>query len=80
MVSGPAAPGSLPSPELASPELVMPASMMREQFHAMGTTITLLLPEEQAETGSGLVRALFTEWEQTLSRFLSESELSQLNS
>ena len=50
MASGPAAPGSLPSPELASPEFAVPAGMTHEQFHAMGTTITLLLPEEQAET------------------------------
>ena len=45
----------------------------------MGTTISLLLPENQAELGLQLVRALFTEWEQTLSRFLPDSELSQLN-
>ena len=79
MVSDPAAPGSLPPAALVSPELVMPAGMVHEQFHAMGTTVTLLLPEEQAGTGSRLVRALFTEWEQTLSRFLPESELSQIN-
>jgi thiamine biosynthesis lipoprotein len=45
----------------------------------MGTTISLLLPEDQAEQGLQIVRALFNEWEQTLSRFLPESELSQLN-
>lgn len=45
----------------------------------MGTTISLLLPESQAELGAQIVRTLFTEWEQTLSRFLPESELSQLN-
>lgn len=45
----------------------------------MGTTISLLLREQQAERGSALVRELFEEWEQTLSRFLPESELSQLN-
>ena len=45
----------------------------------MGTTISLLLPENQAELGVQIVRTLFTEWEQTLSRFLPESELSRLN-
>ena len=45
----------------------------------MGTTISLLLPENQAEMGAKIVRTLFSEWEQTLSRFLPQSELSQLN-
>ena len=45
----------------------------------MGTTISMLLPESRAEIGAQIVRALFSEWEQTLSRFLPESELSQLN-
>ncbi|MDQ6661508.1 MAG: FAD:protein FMN transferase [Chloroflexota bacterium] len=45
----------------------------------MGTTVSMLFPEQQAELGMQLVRTLFTEWEQTLSRFLPESELSQLN-
>ena len=45
----------------------------------MGTTISILLPESQAELGARIVRALFSEWEQTLSRFLPESELSRLN-
>ncbi len=45
----------------------------------MGTTISMLLPESQVEMGMQIVRDLFSEWEQTLSRFLPESELSQLN-
>lgn len=45
----------------------------------MGTTISLLLPTRQVLQGSQLVRELFAEWEQTLSRFLPESELSRLN-
>jgi thiamine biosynthesis lipoprotein len=57
----------------------MPAGLRHDEFSAMGTTISLLLPESQAEQGSQSVRALFEEWEQTLSRFLPESELSQLN-
>jgi FAD:protein FMN transferase len=53
--------------------------MRREEFRAMGTTISLLLPESQAEKGAQIVRTLFSDWEQTLSRFLPESELSRLN-
>jgi len=53
--------------------------MRREEFRAMGTTISMLLPESQVEMGAQIVRTLFSEWEQTLSRFLPESELSQLN-
>jgi len=45
----------------------------------MGTTISMLLPEDQGELGMQIVHTLFTEWEQTLSRFLPESELSRLN-
>jgi thiamine biosynthesis lipoprotein len=45
----------------------------------MGTTISMLLPESQVEMGDQIVRGLFSEWEQTLSRFIPESELSQLN-
>jgi FAD:protein FMN transferase len=56
-----------------------PAGMRREEFRAMGTTISMLLPEQQGELGVHIVRKLFTEWEQTLSRFLPESELSRLN-
>lgn len=45
----------------------------------MGTTISLLLPEAQSEEGTQIVQDLFAFWEQTLSRFLPESELSLLN-
>lgn len=45
----------------------------------MGTTISMLLPEKQAERGKQIVYMLFLEWEQILSRFLPESELSRLN-
>src|SRR3989440_6501602 len=63
----------------APPDYRTPAGMRREEFRAMGTTISLLLSANQAELGLQLVRTLFTEWEQTLSRFLPDSELSQLN-
>src|SRR5258708_3423099 len=65
------------SPDMAA--CMTPAGMRRESFRAMGTTISLLLLESQIESGVQIVRTLFMEWEQTLSRFLPESELSQLN-
>jgi FAD:protein FMN transferase len=45
----------------------------------MGTTVSMLLPEDQGELGVSIVRTLFSEWEQALSRFLPASELSRLN-
>jgi FAD:protein FMN transferase len=68
-----------PSPEPVPPNYATPAGMQREEFRAMGTTISMLLPENEAELGTEVVRTLFLEWEQVLSRFLPESELSQLN-
>ncbi len=56
-----------------------PPGMSREEFRAMGTTISLLLPESQIAQGLQIVQTLFAEWEQILSRFLPESELSRLN-
>jgi len=53
--------------------------MRRESFRAMGTTITTLAPAEHAMRAAEATRALFAEWEHALSRFLPESELSQLN-
>lgn len=74
-----AVPRQRPSAEPIPPEYVTPAGIRREEFRAMGTTISLLLPEQQADLGLELVRTLFAEWEQVLSRFLPESELSRLN-
>jgi FAD:protein FMN transferase len=53
--------------------------MQRVRFGAMGTTVSVLLPERQADAGSAAVRDLFVRWEGTLSRFLPESELASLN-
>ncbi len=73
-------PGNHPYPVLIPPEpLHVPSGMARAQFRAMGTTISLLVPEEYLQRGEEIVRTLFADWEQTLSRFLPESELSQLN-
>ncbi len=75
----PAAVHHQPSPEPEPPDYNTPAGMRREEFRAMGTTISMLLPADQAEAGAQIVRDLFAEWEQTLSRFIPESELSRLN-
>ena len=53
--------------------------MQRVRFGAMGTTVSVLLPQRQADAGSAAVRDLFVCWEGTLSRFLPESELASLN-
>ena len=58
---------------------ITPAGMRREKFRAMGTTILLLLPESKSGEGLCIVRSLFAEWEQALSRFIPDSELSKLN-
>jgi FAD:protein FMN transferase len=65
----------------AFPENVfaVPTGMCRTQFRAMGTTISLLLPVDHSKAGTKIVQNLCAEWEQTLSRFLPESELSRLN-
>ncbi len=68
-----------PSAEPTPPDYSTPAGMRRAEFRAMGTTIDLLLPANQAEEGTRIVRDLFAEWEQALSRFIDDSELSRLN-
>ena len=45
----------------------------------MGTMVSLLLPTPRAAAGTAVVRALFAGWEETLSRFRPDSELSYLN-
>lgn len=57
----------------------VPVGLKYADFPAMGTTISFLLPEAQFEQGAEIIQTLFEYWEQTLSRFLPESELSQLN-
>jgi len=61
------------------PEFTIPAGMSGVTFHAMGTSVWLLLPNSRARLAIDAIRGLFGEWEQRLSRFLPESELSQLN-
>ena len=67
-------------PGLTHPnQMSVPAGMSRAQFRAMGTIVSLLLPDVHFYVAVEAVRDLFAEWEQTLSRFLPESELSRLN-
>ena len=61
------------------PEYFLPLGLRRAGFPAMGTSVSMLLPHRSAETLAEMVRSLFWEWEQTLSRFLPGSELSSLN-
>ena len=80
MVSDQTIQQATPYPALTRPKsYALPMGMRRVEFWAMGTTISLLLPEAQFATGFVATQELFSEWEETLSRFLSESELSQLN-
>jgi FAD:protein FMN transferase len=72
-------PHHIQAPILPESEWSLPAGMARAQFRAMGTTISLLLPEARCQEGTQIVQDLFALWEQALSRFLPESELSRLN-
>ena len=74
-----AVPHKRPLPDPEPPDLAVPSGMRRERFRAMGTIVTLLLPEGRAADGKRAVQALFAEWEETLSRFRPDSELSRLN-
>jgi thiamine biosynthesis lipoprotein len=53
--------------------------MTKTTFHAMGTTIELLLPDERSATATVRVEQLFAEWEGALTRFQPTSELAGLN-
>jgi thiamine biosynthesis lipoprotein len=60
-------------------EALPPDGLRILTFPAMGTTISVLAPEEDAEAARDATRWLFAEWEAALSRFRSDSELSRLN-
>ena len=60
-------------------EAVAPDGLRILTFPAMGTTISVLTPEENAEAARDTTRWLFAEWEAALSRFRSDSDLSRLN-
>jgi FAD:protein FMN transferase len=61
------------------PEAVAPEGLRILTFPSMGTSVTVLTPEWDAEAARDAVQALFAEWEAALSRFRPESELSRLN-
>ena len=58
--------------------LATPQGLARVTWDAMGTRVSVLLPDSQAECACA-VRDLFAEWEQELSRFRPGSGLSRLN-
>ncbi|HKV85933.1 MAG TPA: hypothetical protein VJN88_15380, partial [Ktedonobacterales bacterium] len=64
---------------LAAANYFVPVGMASTRFHAMGTTVAMLLPRAEADAGFQAVKDLFAAWESALSRFLPESELSRLN-
>jgi FAD:protein FMN transferase len=60
-------------------EFATPPGLIRTEFRAMGTDISLLLPERCGAEAAQAVREVFATWEQALSRFLPDSELSYVN-
>src|SRR5579884_4572644 len=48
-----------PLAEPEPPEYATPDGMQRAEFRAMGTTISLLLPQQRAQEGIEVVRSLF---------------------
>ncbi len=77
-------PAGAPRPTLAVeaptsvPAFHTPPGFTRREFKAMGTTVTVVVPDGDRTAGV-LVEGLFATWEATLSRFRPESELSRLN-
>ncbi len=65
--------------DLAVHKFLPPAGMSVQAFQAMGTTVSVIVPEKKANLATTVVQQLFSEWEQTLSRFRSDSELSRCN-
>ena len=49
------------------------------RFRALGTAVSVLFVGELPRGSAGAIRALFAEWEATLSRFAPHSELSLIN-
>ena len=64
---------------LAAADYFVPTGMATARFHAMGTTVAVLLPVQDAAAGFEETERLFVTWERALSRFLPQSELSRLN-
>ena len=53
--------------------------MRSHRFRAMGSDVHLLVPDRRARDAARAVERLFSQWENVLSRFRPESELSRLN-
>jgi FAD:protein FMN transferase len=62
----------------AAAGLATPPGFTRHEFGAMGTSVTVVLPEPAAVAAAEVER-LFATWEASLSRFRPDSELSRLN-
>ena len=75
---GTQAPARGADPVPGSPELATPPGLTRHEFRAMGTTVTVIVPEPARRAVEAVV-SLFSAWESVLSRFRPESELSRLN-
>ncbi len=67
-----------PWPVPVPPEFAIPEGLSRDEFTALGASIVVLFPTT-APDAVALVRGLCVEWEQRLSRFLPDSDLSRLN-
>jgi thiamine biosynthesis lipoprotein len=59
-------------------ELITPDGMTRRRFDSMGTSVSVLVPVEQAAEADE-VRRTFATWHATCTRFDPDSELSRLN-
>lgn len=66
------------SVEPAIDGLVTPDGLGRHAFAAMGTTVTVLLPNNRRAEAAAVER-LFRDWDRTCTRFEPTSELSRLN-
>jgi thiamine biosynthesis lipoprotein len=62
-----------------SREPAVPGGLVSHRFRAMGSDVHVLVPRRGASAYAGGVETLFAEWENVLSRFRPESELSRLN-
>jgi FAD:protein FMN transferase len=73
------------SPDLAGAgsfelaESVVPGALRRSEFGAMGTSVCVLTDAAGQGAAAGQVERLFARWEERLSRFRPDSELSRLN-
>ena len=64
---------------MTGPQHEAPRGLDLASFRAMGTTVSLLAPRKRLAEALRLARDLFEEWEQALSRFRPESEISRLS-